>query len=169
MFVRLEVLNTFWTWYFQFTVGLWCKPCDKLRRICRVLDGWPVQFLLRKGKHAFFNGESPVWPKDFCQYVRNTYWQKSLGHVNVWQKPLQYCKVISLQLIKINEKKKNQTKQTNKQKTCLLFQIFSQYFFLLLLPHLWQRLLVSSMSLSFYFFLCLLCVQCSTLPSPQNT
>ena len=30
-----------------------------------------------------------------------------LIHVNVWQKPLQYCKVISLQLIKINEKKKS--------------------------------------------------------------
>ena len=28
-------------------------------------------------------------------------------HVNVWQKPLQYCKVISLQLIKINGKKKD--------------------------------------------------------------
>ena len=28
-----------------------------------------------------------------------------LIHVNVWQKPLQYCKVISIQLIKINEKK----------------------------------------------------------------
>ena len=27
-----------------------------------------------------------------------------LIHVKVWQKPLQYCKVISLQLIKINEK-----------------------------------------------------------------
>ena len=27
-----------------------------------------------------------------------------LIHVNVWQKPLQYCKVISLQLMKINEK-----------------------------------------------------------------
>ena len=27
-------------------------------------------------------------------------------HDNVWQKPLQYCKVISLQLIKINEKKR---------------------------------------------------------------
>ena len=27
-----------------------------------------------------------------------------LVHVNVWQKTLQYCKVISLQLIKINEK-----------------------------------------------------------------
>ena len=29
-----------------------------------------------------------------------------LIRVNVWQKPLQYCKVISLQLIKINGKKK---------------------------------------------------------------
>ena len=29
-----------------------------------------------------------------------------LIHVNVWQKPLQYCKVTSLQLIKINEKKR---------------------------------------------------------------
>ena len=28
-----------------------------------------------------------------------------LIHVNVWQKPLQYCKVISLQLIKVNGKK----------------------------------------------------------------
>ena len=28
-----------------------------------------------------------------------------LIHVNVWQKPLQYFKVISLELIKINEKK----------------------------------------------------------------
>ena len=28
-----------------------------------------------------------------------------LIHVNIWQKPLQYCKVISLQLIKISEKK----------------------------------------------------------------
>ena len=30
-----------------------------------------------------------------------------LIHVNVWQKPLKYCKVISLQLIKINEKKES--------------------------------------------------------------
>ena len=32
-----------------------------------------------------------------------------LIHVNVWQKPPQYCKVISLRLIKINEKKKKKT------------------------------------------------------------
>ena len=31
-----------------------------------------------------------------------------LIHVNVWQKPLQYCKIISLQLVKINEKKKKE-------------------------------------------------------------
>ena len=31
-----------------------------------------------------------------------------LIHVTVWQKPLQYCKVISLQLIKINGKKKEE-------------------------------------------------------------
>ena len=37
-----------------------------------------------------------------------------LIHVNVWQKPLQYCKVIRLQLIKINEKKKK------KESTCQL-------------------------------------------------
>ena len=38
-----------------------------------------------------------------------------LIHVNVWQKPLQYCKVINLQLIKINEKKKkkNASRFTN--------------------------------------------------------
>ena len=38
-----------------------------------------------------------------------------LIHVNVWQKPLQYCKVISLQLLKINGKKKT-------KKTCLPMQ-----------------------------------------------
>ena len=35
-----------------------------------------------------------------------------LIHANVWQKPLQYCKVISLQLIKTNEKKKARIKAT---------------------------------------------------------
>ena len=46
-----------------------------------------------------------------------------LIHVNVWQKPLQYCKVISLQLIKINEKKKNEALHSNYQ--CPLAHLFS--------------------------------------------
>ena len=37
-----------------------------------------------------------------------------LIHVNVWQKPLQYCKVISLQLTKINEKKNLELKKNKK-------------------------------------------------------
>ena len=43
----------------------------------------------------FLNGPLSEW---------GTYVNPWLIHVNVWQKPLQYCKVISLQLIKINEK-----------------------------------------------------------------
>ena len=39
-----------------------------------------------------------------------------LIHVNVWQKQLQYCKVISLQLIKINEKKSKRALHLLKKK-----------------------------------------------------
>ena len=39
-----------------------------------------------------------------------------LIHVNVWQKPLQYCKVIGLQLIKINGKKKSNLGWNGNQK-----------------------------------------------------
>ena len=44
-----------------------------------------------------------------------------LIHVNVWQKPLQYCNVISLQLIKINRKKikkKKKKRQRNQRSNC---------------------------------------------------
>ena len=45
-----------------------------------------------------------------------------LIHVNVRQKPLQYCKVISLQLITINEKKKKESIcQCRRQKLCRFY------------------------------------------------
>ena len=44
-----------------------------------------------------------------------------LIHVNVWQNPLQYCKVISLQLIKINEKKKKTKKKKDVWVTLSIF------------------------------------------------
>ena len=47
-----------------------------------------------------------------------------LIHVNVWQKLLQYCKVISLQLIKINEKKKRFFSETS----VWLFKAFPYFF-----------------------------------------
>ena len=52
------------------------------------------------------------WPRGMGwrgRWERGSGWGTHINpwliHVNVWQKPLQYCKVISLQLIKINEKK----------------------------------------------------------------
>ena len=45
-----------------------------------------------------------------------------LIHVNVWQKPLQYCKVISLQLIKINGKNNKGVKM---RKISLINSIFT--------------------------------------------
>ena len=38
-----------------------------------------------------------------------------LIHASVWQKPLQYCKVISLQLIKIKGKNKTFKQEKNKK------------------------------------------------------
>ena len=43
------------------------------------------------------------WPRGMGWGTHVNQW---LLHVNIWQKPLQYCKVINLQLIKINGKKK---------------------------------------------------------------
>ena len=40
-----------------------------------------------------------------------------LIHVSIWQKPLQYCKVLSLQLIKINGEKNRSNIITNSIKT----------------------------------------------------
>ena len=45
-----------------------------------------------------------------------------LIHVNVWQNPLQYCKVTSLQLIKINEK--NLIKKGKKNPHWLCYLLF---------------------------------------------
>ena len=87
--------------------------------------GWPERIAL---KHIYYQvwNRSPVqvgcmrkmlkaravgWPRGMGWGQRReggsgwgTHVNLWLIHVNVWQKPLQYCKVISLQLIKINEK-----------------------------------------------------------------
>ena len=93
----------------------------------KVRVGWSERIAL---KHAFYEvwNRSPVqigcmrqelragaigWPREMGwggRWERSTGWGTHVNpwliHVNVWQKPLQYCKVISLQLIKINGKKK---------------------------------------------------------------
>ena len=60
------------------------------------------------------------------------YGYKSWIHVNVWQNPLQYCKIISLQLIKINEKKKKKS-WTIKKPECRRIDVFKLW--------CWRRLL----------------------------
>ena len=76
-----------------------------------------------------------------------------LIHVNVWQKPLQYCKVIGLRLIQITgrrrEKKKKQwfekeEKERNyryvtrkKKKTGLIFRIICATYLSVGLPGIW--------------------------------
>ena len=48
--------------------------------------------------------------RDWMRREVGTHVNPWLIHVNVWQNPLQYCKVISFQLIKINEKIKKPIK-----------------------------------------------------------
>ena len=55
-----------------------------------------------------------------------------LNHVNVWQKLLQYCKVISLQLIKINGKKMYITIKKKKKENKPLGLFFPSMFAMLL-------------------------------------
>ena len=52
-----------------------------------------------------------------------------LIHVNVWQKLLQYCKVVNLQLIKINQKLKKEKKKKKKSKvlTMATLRVFSEH------------------------------------------
>ena len=72
-----------------------------------------------------------------------------LIHVNVWQNPLQCCEVISLQLIKINEKKR---KKINSKNTIYKIKHYNHFNFF---PSvLWQRsLLIHKASHKYNFYL----------------
>ena len=99
----------FWTLWEKGRVG-WSERTASKHVYYQVWNRWPVQ--VRCMRHVLGAG-ALGWPKEMGWGAR---WEGSSGcgthvnpwliHVHVWQKPLQYCKVISLQLIKINEKKK---------------------------------------------------------------
>ena len=77
-------------------------------------------------------------------------WERGLGwgihvtpwliHVNLWQNPLQYCKVISLQLIKINEKQKQKGKYIYIYKIAIPFLLLALNYNELQLTQSWMRL-----------------------------
>ena len=77
-------------------VGIWSRSPVQSPELGADALGWPREM----GWEGMWEGDSG-W---------GTHVNPCLIHVNVWQKPLQYCKVISLQLIKINEKKKGKNR-----------------------------------------------------------
>ena len=67
----------------------WNRSPVQVPRMRQGAQGWCTGMTQTDGMGRELGGEPHVYP-----------W---LFHVNVWQKPLQYCKVISLQLKKIQE------------------------------------------------------------------
>ena len=114
-------------------ITLYAKPKKRHRcteqtfRLCGRRQGWDVQREQHWNKYTI-KGETDHQPRldawNKCSGL--VHWEDPEGwagegggsgdrdgeirvnpwliHVNIWQKPLQYCKVISLQLIKINGK-----------------------------------------------------------------
>ena len=99
----------FWTLWEKTSVG-WSERTALKHVYYQVWNRSPVQVgCMRQVLGAGALG----WPRGMGwrrRWERGSGWgthvNPRLIHVNVWQKPLQYCKVISLQLIKINGKKK---------------------------------------------------------------
>ena len=81
----------------------WNKDTIKVKQITS--PGWMYEKVLRAGALGRPRGMGwgGKWEGGLGWGTHVNSW---LIHVNVWQKPLQYCKVISLQIIKINEKKR---------------------------------------------------------------
>ena len=113
----------FWTLWEKVRVG-WSERIA-LKQV--YYQGWnrsPAQVgCMRQG---LVHWEDPeVWDGEGGRRTHVNPW---LIHVNVWQKSLQYCKVISLQLIKINEKINKNIKKENMFPTVLFFSFeFSDY------------------------------------------
>ena len=98
--------------------SLCCTPGLPLDMSWLVCDRWP-SLIQTETRLAVFQFKQFV--KGLCDRAKGIEsrgrWEGGSGwgihvtpwliHVNVWQNPLQYCKVISLQLIKINGKKKD--------------------------------------------------------------
>ena len=99
----------FWTLWEKARVG-WSERIELKHVYYQVWNRSPIQVgcmrqMLRAGALGWPRGMG--WGRRWeGGSGRGTHINPWLIHVNVWQKPLQYCKVISLQLTKIKGKKK---------------------------------------------------------------
>ena len=96
--------------------------------------GYSERIALKQAYHQGWN-RSPAQVGGMRQVLRpgalgrtrgmgwGTHVNARLIHISVWQKPLQYCKVISLQLIKINEEKEKTLHITLSRKYKLNYEI----------------------------------------------
>ena len=114
----------FWTLWEKARV--WCSERTALKQV--YYQGWkrsPTQVGCKRqvlwagalGRHRGIRWRGR-WEGGLGWGIHVNPW---LIHVNVWQKPLQYCNVISLQLIKINRKKikkKKKKRQRNQRSNC---------------------------------------------------
>ena len=120
----------FWTLWEKARVG-WSERTASKHVYYQVWNRSPVQVgcmrqVLRDGALG--------WPRKMGwggRWEGGSGWEMHVNpwliHVNVWQKTLQYCKVISLQLIKINKQKKR-TYITFSLALKLLFWYSSKHF-----------------------------------------
>ena len=83
-FERIALKHVYW--------HMWNRSPVQLRCMRQGAQGWCTGMTLRDGMRGRWEGGSG-W---------GTHVHPWLIYVNVWQKPLQYCKVISLQLKQIN-------------------------------------------------------------------
>ena len=112
-------ITDFWTLWKKARVG-WSERTASKHVYYQVWNRSPVQVgcikqVLGAGALGWLRGMG--W---------GTYVNPWLIHVNVWQQPLQYCKEVSLQLIKIKKNLKNQKKKkriTMRGRICLLFHV----------------------------------------------
>ena len=170
----------FWTLWAKARVG-WSERTASTHVYYQVRNRSPVQVgCMRQVLGAGALG----WPRGMGwggSWEVGSWWGKHVNpwliHVNVWQKPLQYCKVISLQLIKIfgkkNKDKKNLEKKTQQQPwghnfLCLIMSLSTTLLFF----HLTNTLLVSLKSIccigynNYDTVLCLVAQSCLTSVTP---